>query len=164
MIVAPAKGLSSNVNSRASAKLFADAEKEERQEGSDTAKLSRQSRVEQHHPNLDGDERIEDAVLRMLVDKYKPLRTGRIQSAEEKIRQNPPRVASAFNDLGSSSTSMNPSAPAAVKLEPTSGSWATEALLPSKEGHQPWHTPIQGTIYQRFIGQARKYAAACRQR
>lgn len=38
------------------------------------------------HPNWTGDESTEDAVLRMLVDKYKPLRTGKIQTAEEKLR------------------------------------------------------------------------------
>ncbi|KJA29573.1 hypothetical protein HYPSUDRAFT_60431 [Hypholoma sublateritium FD-334 SS-4] len=135
-------GTSKN-SASASAKLFADAEKEESQEVSDVAKLSRLSRVEQHHPNWDGDERIEDAVLRMLVDKYKPLRTGTIQSAEEKIRQNPPKITPAFGPLGGSNGSGNAAATVTVKLEPTSGSWATETLLPSKEGHQPWHTQFK---------------------
>ncbi|RXW23108.1 hypothetical protein EST38_g2735 [Candolleomyces aberdarensis] len=39
------------------------------------------------HPNWTGDESTEDAVLRMLVDKYKPLGTGKIQTAEEKLRK-----------------------------------------------------------------------------
>lgn len=133
----------SKSSASASAKLFADAEKEEIQEASDAAKLSRLSRVEQHHPNWDGDERIEDAVLRMLVDKYKPLRTGTIQSAEEKIRQHPPKMAPAFGHPGGSDALGNSATTVTVKLEPTSGSWATETLLPSKEGHQPWHTQFK---------------------
>jgi hypothetical protein len=32
---------------------------------------------------------MEDAVLRMLVDKYKPLRTGTVQTAEEKLHRAP---------------------------------------------------------------------------
>ena len=33
-----------------------------------------------------GDESIQDAVLRMLVDKYKPLRAGTIRTAEDKLK------------------------------------------------------------------------------
>lgn len=28
-------------------------------------------------------------------------------------------------------------------MTPSTGSWATEPLLPSKEGHQPWHTTFK---------------------
>ncbi|GJJ06966.1 hypothetical protein Clacol_001163 [Clathrus columnatus] len=41
----------------------------------------------QEHPNWTGDESIQDAVLRMLMDKYKPLRGGSIRTAEEKIKE-----------------------------------------------------------------------------
>lgn len=132
----------SNVNHKpgdrdtsASAKLFADAEREEAEEAAKATKLTALTRIaqQQQHPNWDGDERVEDGVLRMLMDKYKPLRTGTIQSAEEKIRRNPPKMSSAFSAVNI----------ATVKLEPTTGSWATEALLPAKEGHQPWHTEFK---------------------
>ncbi|WFD27309.1 hypothetical protein MNAN1_002305 [Malassezia nana] len=56
---------------RASEQLFRDAEKEE--------SVAQQNRNKM--PNIDdpiwtGEERLEDAVLRMLMDKYKPLRSG----------------------------------------------------------------------------------------
>ena len=40
-----------------------------------------------YQPNRDGEERIQDAVLRMLIDKYKPLRSGSIQSADAKLKE-----------------------------------------------------------------------------
>ncbi|KAG8774481.1 hypothetical protein FRC12_001957 [Ceratobasidium sp. 428] len=46
------------------------------------------------HENWDGDERVQDTVLRMLMDKYKPLRTGQIQTADEKLKASLPRVSS----------------------------------------------------------------------
>lgn len=45
-----------------------------------------------HPRDRDGDESIRDAVLRMLVDKYKPLRTGTIKTADEKIKDLTPRL------------------------------------------------------------------------
>ncbi|KAI0306891.1 hypothetical protein B0F90DRAFT_1807630 [Multifurca ochricompacta] len=45
------------------------------------------------HPNWTGDESTEDAVLCMPVDKYKPLRTGTIYTAEEKLHREPPQLA-----------------------------------------------------------------------
>lgn len=80
---------SHNVDHRASSKLFADAEQEER-----TSVTPAQTGIHRgttsEHPNWTGDESIEDAVLRMLVDKYKPLRTGTIRTAEEKMHRAPP--------------------------------------------------------------------------
>jgi DnaJ family protein C protein 28 len=125
----------------ASAKLFADAAREEAEDAAKTSQpSSRLAVLEQQHPNWTGDESIEDAVLRMLVDKYKPLRTGTIQTAEEKIKQHPPKLAPAFGVLDvRGSTASSPPA----TLAPTTGSWATETLLPAKEHHQPWHTEFK---------------------
>ncbi|EEB97550.1 hypothetical protein MPER_03107, partial [Moniliophthora perniciosa FA553] len=63
----------------------------------------------------------------MLVDKYKPLRSGSIQTAEEKLKSTPPRIG----HVGLSSAPIQPS---------RTGSWANEPLLPSSESHRPWHT------------------------
>jgi len=122
----------------ASAKLFADAEVEEREEvEAQKNKSSRLTQLEQEHENWTGDESIKDAVLRMLVDKYKPLRTGAIQTADEKLKKAPPKIGSLYSH-NDTSTDIQP-APV-VNLTPKSGSWANEPLLPSKEGHEPWHT------------------------
>ncbi|KAG9015977.1 hypothetical protein FRB90_003961 [Tulasnella sp. 427] len=80
---------STGTDKSASAKLFADAVEEER---SDTSTAT--SRVQElaalqasKQRNWDGDESTEDAVLRMLVDKYKPLRTGTIRTANDKLKE-----------------------------------------------------------------------------
>ncbi|KAF9075333.1 hypothetical protein BDP27DRAFT_1257868 [Rhodocollybia butyracea] len=110
----------------ASEKLFADAAREEA-EGRDTRpKSAYLLSLEQKHENWTGEESTQDAVLRMLVDKYKPLRSGAIASAEQKLKQTPPRI--------NSSTSF---------AKPSSGSWAMEPLLPSSETHRPWHTEFK---------------------
>lgn len=80
---------STSTDKSASAKLFADAAEEER---SDTSTpLSRTQELAALHAskqrNWDGDEATEDAVLRMLVDKYKPLRTGNLKTADEKLKE-----------------------------------------------------------------------------
>ncbi|KAF5371287.1 hypothetical protein D9758_004245 [Tetrapyrgos nigripes] len=177
---------SSSIYSNASDKLFADAAREEAAEAQPLLDASANSRtgsgksqylqsLENQHMqyNWDGDERMEDAVLRMLVDKYKPLRTaGGIRTAEEKLKANPPRVRGvvvggtgigaeaeeveqeeenldmeqileAFTrNAASTSTGTTPSGygPAFSKTTPSTGSWATETLLPSSETHRPWHT------------------------
>ncbi|KAF8607807.1 hypothetical protein BDV93DRAFT_487688 [Ceratobasidium sp. AG-I] len=77
----------------ASAKLFADAEKEEREEAEKASKPSQADILMNKHENWDGEERLQDTVLRMLVDKYKPLRTGQIQSADEKLKSNLPKLS-----------------------------------------------------------------------
>lgn len=53
----------------ASAKLFADAEKEEQGEAERASKPSQADILMNKHENWDGDERLQDTVLRMLVDK-----------------------------------------------------------------------------------------------
>ena len=76
-----------------SAKLFADAAQEEAEEhANESQRKSRLSFLENQHANWDGEERVEDTVLRMLVDKYKPLRGGTIRTAEEKLKHMPPSV------------------------------------------------------------------------
>ena len=75
-----------------SAKLFSDSDA--KQEDLTRPKYAYLETLESQaqHANWDGDERIQDAVLRMLVDKYKALRrkTGStsngIEGADEKLR------------------------------------------------------------------------------
>ncbi|KAG6831979.1 hypothetical protein H0H87_003123 [Tephrocybe sp. NHM501043] len=127
---APCYPLSHQAHTSASDKLFADAAREEAEESAQRRQSSRITALENEHENWDGDERMEDAVLRMLVDKYKPLRTGTIQSADEKLKSSPPGV--------------RPRSQVTVRpMTPQTGSWATEPLLPSKENHQPWQTTFK---------------------
>jgi len=112
----------------ASDKLFADAVREEV-----TTPQRRRPRINLHE-NWDGDEKIEDAVLRMLVDKYKPLRTGTIQYTEQKLKRSLPCVATSSQVIVRSIT-------------PSTGSWATEPLLPSSKDHRPWHTQFKTPSY-----------------
>lgn len=122
---------------KASDKLFADAAREESEETSKRPiKSSTLSIIEQEHENWTGDERIQDAVLRMLVDKYKPLRGPSVITAEQKLKQAPPKVSSpSSSSPGTSSTS--------GCTKPRSGSWANEPLLPSNEAHKPWETTFK---------------------
>lgn len=125
----------------ASEKLLADAKEEE--SGPLPQKSSHLSALESQDENWTGDERIQDTVLRMLVDKYKPLRSGTIQTADEKLKRTPPTVSTV--SLGSKEHFRT--VEATVKpnslTQPTSGSWSTETLLPGKEGHRPWHTEFK---------------------
>lgn len=122
----------------ASDKLFDDAAREEAEAPSCSASSLTRVVYEQHE-NWDGDERIQDTVLRMLVDKYKPLRTGSIQSAEQKLNLSPPQLLG-----GIPLTAINtfPTTPN-INLKPSGGSWATQPLLPSSEDHKPWHTTFK---------------------
>lgn len=109
----------------ASEKLFADAEKEEDEDGLASLKERMEQRLKQEE-NWTGDEKIEDTVLRMLVDKYKPLRMGTVQTAEQKLKANPPLVS--HKPLtGPSNTS----------------SLKDDILLPGIEGHKPWMTTFK---------------------
>ncbi|KAF5387877.1 hypothetical protein D9615_000832 [Tricholomella constricta] len=129
---------SRNTHSSASDKLFADAAREEAQADSQPKKSARLSLLENEHENWDGDERIQDAVLRMLVDKYKPLRTGDIQSADQKLKLTPPRVRPAGG--GSDQVIITHTTPSQT------GSWATEPLFPERD-HQPWHTEFKAPAH-----------------
>lgn len=128
-----------SVDHRASSKLFTDAEREEIAPSRSTL-----PRTAPKHANWTGEESIEDAVLRMLVDKYKPLRTGTVQTAEEKIRRTPPIVSShpptmlSISETPITTPSPSPSSP------PSSSVYrADEPILPSVEGHKPWLTTFK---------------------
>ncbi|KAL1747274.1 hypothetical protein HDZ31DRAFT_32346 [Schizophyllum fasciatum] len=136
----------------ASAKLFADAEREE-EELLENARRSKLPFLENRHENWTGEERIEDAVLRMLVDKYKPVRGGTVRSADEKLKTAPPKPASQGPDALAMEideleaqlqtnriTTSSGSSTIAGHSPSVTGSWANEPLLPAIEGHRPWHT------------------------
>ncbi|KAG1833547.1 hypothetical protein EV424DRAFT_1479781 [Suillus variegatus] len=112
---------------RASEKLFADAEREEAEEAqSPKPNISNIPQLQSQDENWTGEESIRDAVLRMLVDKYKPMRSGPIRTADMKLREAPPKVHT----------------DAHVVERPAQG-WqelANKPLLPSIEGHKPWLT------------------------
>jgi DnaJ homolog subfamily C member 28 len=151
---------------RASSKLFADAARDEATEEAEIRRRSALPLPQDDAPNWTGDERVEDTVLRMLVDKYKPLR-GDFRSADEKLRRAPPSVSvrpaaveddeeTSLADLLAARISAAPSsAPVEVNAVPLSpsplplpeathpGSLADVPLLPSIEGHRPWHTTFK---------------------
>lgn len=127
----------------ASAKLFQDAANEEVELAQQAARRSKIEAQLTKDENWTGEESMQDAVLRMLVDKYKPLRSGPIRTAEEKLKQSPPKVggADAIGSIASSSEELD----AQVVVQTTWGasssrSLADVPLLPSIEGHQPWQT------------------------
>ncbi|KAJ6602483.1 hypothetical protein DFH09DRAFT_1124958 [Mycena vulgaris] len=120
-----------------SAKLFADAAQEEEQLPAPRA----HTRPEE--PNWTGDERIEDTVLRMLVDKYKPLRTGTIQTADQKLRKAPSRVQEYHPDAPMPVHVNTP-----VNAPPPGASWASVPLLPpGPPDHRPWHTEFKAPAH-----------------
>jgi len=124
----------------ASDKLFEDAAREEAEEAeAASGSTSSSTCVVEQHENWDGDERIQDTVLRMLVDKYKPLRTGSIQFAEQKLKHSPPQL---LGDIPLTVITTFPTTPN-NSLKPSGGSWATQPLLPSSEDHRPWHTTFK---------------------
>jgi DnaJ family protein C protein 28 len=105
---------------------------------------------------------VQDAVLRMLVDKYKPLR-GDFMSSDERLKRAPPKIggtvpleddeaalAAAIGEdrplaehLAHARTqpAVAPASGSASSAPPTpSGALAHVPLLPAVEGHRPWHT------------------------
>ncbi|KAA1466671.1 hypothetical protein DENSPDRAFT_767700 [Dentipellis sp. KUC8613] len=126
----------SGADHRASSKLFADAEREEAQK----APQPKNPLLNVEHENWTGEESMQDAVLRMLVDKYKPLRGGTIQTAEQKLRQAPPKISSVQPPPVQAFSSSSTAAPAAPR---SPASWANEPLIPAVEGHRPWHTTFK---------------------
>ena len=130
-----------NVDHRASSKLFADAEREDVVDREGTPPRSTDL---PKHPNWTGEEIIEDAVLRMLVDKYKPLRTGTVQTAEEKMRRAPPIVGTQptttahISDTPAATPSPSPSSSSRLHVDRPD-----EPLLPAVEGHKPWLTTFK---------------------
>ncbi|KAI8982745.1 hypothetical protein BD414DRAFT_523325 [Trametes punicea] len=125
----------------ASSKLFEDAAREEAEGHHAAQKSSTLSMLESQQENWTGDEPIQHAVLRMLVDKYKPMRSGPIRTAEEKLKQVPPEVRT-------SGTPADVLAEESVQVEITHTEQETQArtyvpgepILPGIEGHRPWHT------------------------
>lgn len=144
------RNVSTHDNS-ASSKLFEDAAREEAEEQQAAArKSSKLSALESQQENWDGDEPIQHAVLRMLVDKYKPMRSGPIRSAEEKLKTAPPQVRtpdSSANALPQSTVgnvaNADPTNAGAVEAAPVRRYVPGEPILPGIEGHQPWHTTFK---------------------
>ncbi|KLO07921.1 hypothetical protein SCHPADRAFT_835990 [Schizopora paradoxa] len=114
---------------RASSKLFADAAAEESDTRRETSRAS-QLLAQQTGENWDGEERIQDAVLRMLVDKYKPLRTSEVRSADEKLQAAPPTV------LGSSSSTFASEDMSETDFRASLSSTSTSDASPME--HKPW--------------------------
>jgi len=141
----------------ASDKLFADAEREESGEVDSQSRQKLDALVQQHE-NWTGEERIQDAVLRMLVDKHKPLRGSSVLTAEEKLKKSPPQVRTAsVTDIVDSSRHEHTSAISIpLHLRPHPGSWAKEPLLPSNPTDKPWETtfkpPSDGTASNIKVG------------
>jgi DnaJ family protein C protein 28 len=137
-------------DNRASTKLFADAAAEEA-----AAVAPRVPQAVRDAENWTGDERVEDAVLRMLVDKYRPLRTGSIRSAEEKLRAAPPAVAGVdhqasaglgdiVSDARESLDRAGPSHASSTSPIVASAHYSADTpLIPAVEGHRPWLTTFK---------------------
>ncbi|KAG2152527.1 hypothetical protein BD769DRAFT_1624085 [Suillus cothurnatus] len=108
-------------------KLFADAEREEAEEAQrPKPSTSNIPQLQNQDENWTGEEAIQDTVLRMLVDKYKPMRSGPIRTADVRLKEAPPKV---HTD--------------AYVVERSAQAWqelANKPLLPSIDGHKPWHT------------------------
>lgn len=86
-----------------------------------------------------GDESLQDAVLRMLVDKYKPLRdiAGGIKTADEKLKTNPPSVTGRFvEEIGDEDEEGS-------RLIRTNTIPRETPILPGIEGHKPWLTTFK---------------------
>ncbi|TFK92871.1 hypothetical protein K466DRAFT_581551 [Polyporus arcularius HHB13444] len=143
-----AKGYAQDSSSRplepdrsASSKLFEDAAREEAEEAEAARKSSVISMLEQRNENWTGDEPVEHAVLRMLVDKYKPLRGGPIRSAEEKLRRTPPQVRTQDSPIDSVQEDVVATVSSGQEEQaPVRRYNPGEPLLPGIPGHQPWHT------------------------
>ncbi|KIP06161.1 hypothetical protein PHLGIDRAFT_30604 [Phlebiopsis gigantea 11061_1 CR5-6] len=130
---------------RASAKLFEDAANEEAELAEQAARASKIEALRKRDENWTGEESIQDAVLRMLVDKYKPLRSGPIRSADEKLRKAPPQVGAtepgAIDTVEALRSAVDDSVVVKTAWGASSGrSLADVPLLPHIEGHQPWLT------------------------
>lgn len=130
----------------ASAKLFQDAANEEAEEAEQAARASRLTALETKHENWTGEESMQDAVLRMLVDKYKPLRSGPIRTADEKLKKTPPKlggVEDSFADDVDLRIADDKQGVVQTTWGASSRPLADVPLLPSVEGHQPWHTTFK---------------------
>ncbi|KAI0371625.1 hypothetical protein BV20DRAFT_941826 [Pilatotrama ljubarskyi] len=82
----------------------------------------------------------------MLVDKYKPMRSGPIRTAEEKLKQAPPQVRnpdSPTNVHLAEDTVVNITSAEVQEEAPVRRYVPGEPILPGIEGHQPWHTTFK---------------------
>lgn len=111
----------------ASEKLFADAAKEEEERLQETKAKLEQRLLDQ--TNWTGEESTQDAVLRMLVDKYKT--RGPIIPADERLKRNPPSVAATPINLDSNLNKESKSAIAPEDHKP----WLTTFKAPSFAVH-----------------------------
>lgn len=130
---------------RASTKLFEDAANEEAELAEQAARASKIEALQNKHENWTGEESMQDAVLRMLVDKYKPLRSGPIRTADEKLKKSPPQIGSTDPSVLDNLPPTYAGVDDAVVAQTTWGAstgrpLADVPLLPSIEGHQPWQT------------------------
>ncbi|KZT06443.1 uncharacterized protein LAESUDRAFT_653321 [Laetiporus sulphureus 93-53] len=134
---------------RASSKLFEDAAREEAEERKHPPCPSQVSILEGQNENWTGEESIQDAVLRMLVDKYKPLRSGPIRTADEKLKQDLPKVSAPdtitglTSDISAGELAANINASSNTAQDAPRRYLPGEPLLPSIEGHKPWHTTFK---------------------
>lgn len=128
-----------------SAKLFADAQKEE-----ERVKDSRSELRHSQGPIWDGDESTQDAVLRMLVDAHKPLRTGegvKHDSADKRIKgwmkgiDMEPRLA---NVVEMPAGQGDGTASAATATEDESVNPHRTTIPPHL--HRPWHSTYTGAF------------------
>lgn len=133
----------------ASAKLFADAEEEERLE---RKRGSRDHLRATQGPIWDGDESRTDAVLRMLVDAHKPLRSGsgvKHNASDEKIKgwMKNLKMEPRANMLPSSSPSAEASSSSSQAEQAEDA--AVPAVSPHRTTipphlHRPWHATYTG--------------------
>jgi len=133
-------------NKTASAKLFEDASSpaeftEERRLAARRQHLEQVMGVgRQQGENWTGDESLQDAVLRMLVDKYKPI-VGGIKTADEKLKANPPlvngRLIEEKGDENEESSGIIQTS--TIPREPP--------ILPRIEGHEPWMTTFKAPSF-----------------
>ncbi|KZT29483.1 hypothetical protein NEOLEDRAFT_1107247 [Neolentinus lepideus HHB14362 ss-1] len=87
----------------------------------------------------------------MLVDKYKPLRSGPIRTADEKLKQAPPKVSGPDTpnySTSSATVAKGDEGEAQIRTTTTSTPEAqtriqTDSFLPGIEGHRPWHTTFK---------------------
>ena len=132
-------------NKTASAKLFETASSpaelaEERRLAARREHLEQVMGVgRQQGQNWTGDENLQDAVLRMLVDKYKPMRdiTGGIKTGDEKLKANPPLInGRLIEEIVDEDEEGN-------RMIRTNVILREPPILPGIEGHEPWMTTFK---------------------
>ncbi|BEJ15195.1 hypothetical protein CspHIS471_0409620 [Cutaneotrichosporon sp. HIS471] len=118
-----------------SAKLFADALVEEKTETDAAAKNARAHLVDSQGPIWTGEEAQRDAVLRMIVDKYKPLRTG--EGIKDDVAEK--RIRNWMKNL-----EMAPKATTAANTIPVSSGESIHTPKLPPHLFRPWHATYTG--------------------